>query len=106
MVWALILISGMLGFVPASWAGEDGDLNSEFERARRQQVVDPEVVQPGDDDQPTIIGPRSGRRVISATGPNITSTSQAEPDPAAARNGMPLRLYVTVVLLRLGVMLR
>lgn len=106
MVWALVLTVMMLGFVPASSAGEADGMDSEFERTRQQQVIEPEVVQPGDDDQPTIIGPRPGRRVNSATGPNVTSAWRAETDPAVIRNGMPLRLYVHVCLLRLGVMLR
>ena len=103
---ALILTAAMPGSISTAGAAEPGETGSEYEMIRQQQVVDPDVVQPGDDDQPTIIGPRHGRRVDPTFGPVTTSARQVESGPRAGGEGLPFRVFVQMFLLRLGVMLR
>ncbi len=75
-----------------------------YEAEGKHQTMEPVIVTPGDDDQPTISGRRQGRSIVPASA--VPPPDASKPLPLAGPRDLRVRLFVQTFLLRLGVMLR
>jgi hypothetical protein len=107
VILALVLVCVAGSPNPAAAGGEDQSGTSDFV-SNRTHVIDPPVIEPGDDDQPTIVARKRSRQVQLATDPGEGgSGGGAAPvdQPRSsiwARWAEPFRAFVG----RLGTLLR